>query len=113
MKFTFCKLIVLFLTHDQTEEKEEIEIPSPQDSRFEMLELVLLTLRFPSGTAELLPVKWTIRNDTGGCHFSAKCGTLSAGDDGIHLYNFSLSFSQSFFFTRIRDECFKRKSCGL
>ena len=67
------------------------EIPSLRDPRFEMLELVLLTLGFPFRLglqAGLLPTKWTIRNDTGGCHFSAKCRALSAGDDGSRLYIF-------------------------
>jgi len=56
-------------------------------------------LSVPSGTAGLLPAKWTIRNDTGGCHFSVKCRALSAGDDGSRLYIFSLS--TSLFFSRL------------
>lgn len=44
----------------------------------------------------LLPAKWTIRNDTGGCHFSAKCRALSARDDGSPFCIFLIFF---FFFT--------------
>lgn len=61
------------------------------DSRCSRARFAHASLSVPSGIAGLLPAKWTIRNDTGGCHFSAKCRVLSAGDDGSRLYIFFLS----------------------
>lgn len=61
------------------------------DSRCSRARFAHASLSVSSGIAGLLPAKWTIRNDTGGCHFSAKCRVLSAGDDGSRLYIFFLS----------------------
>lgn len=79
--------------------KERGDLISPRSSiRDARARFAHAWLSVPSGTAGLLPAKWTIRNDTGGCHFSAKCCALSAGDDGSRLYIFFLSIS--LFFSR-------------
>lgn len=105
---------------EEKEEKERSPLPRILDStRCSRARFAHASLSVPSGTAGLLPAKWTIRNDTGGCHFSAKCRALSAGDDSSRLYIFfSLSLPLShtpvllFSLARPHGECFGRKSCG-
>lgn len=118
-EFVVQKCIVSFLMYDQLERKKEGDPVSSRSSiRDARARFAHAWLSVPSGTAGLLPTKWTIRNDTGGYHFSAKCRALSAGDDGSRLYIFSLHlsflFSCNFFpLARSHCECFRRKSYGL
>lgn len=104
------------------EKEKRSLLPEILDSRYSIrdtrVRFAHAWLSVPSGTAGLLLTKWTIRNDTGGCHFSAKCRALSAGDDGSRFYIFFflsllLCLSLLFSFVQLRREYFRRKSCAL
>lgn len=81
VKFIVRNLSYYSLDAQSTGEKEgDRDLFSPRSLiRDARARFAHASLSVPSGTAGLLLVKWTIRNDTGGCHFSAKVPHIIGG----------------------------------